>query len=786
MIRFSAREMYDIHWDREGEFLILDETIWKKGREYFIKNRSTDYVPVLTREGEFAGFAWQDHEANRELRMLRELEECDEAISFGDLYSDYKSVTIHGCNELAWYFAKYLVQRGITVNVDGNVWDSLGMGIKKKVSACQNYEIWAEGVCQKCKDWREERLRSSSVEFECVNEIYEANIKAGKIKDADGTVYDLLEKLRKEKSIILRGTGTKAQDAYDWLIANGIDICAFQSDRPQNGRRKLFSKPILKKIEVMEQFSNAVIIECASKHSAWGFGDVDTYDYEGYKRNQQYLLLRDYVEIPGNNLRSIFMGKNLIFTGDIRLCNRLYKWFRSHGGISGEIKYWDILEGNKAEKYEIIEINTEELSQEYIYLLVLPEYTNRKFFTKEVQEQYDTYIKKLNLNGIYDYTEYFCDIEKSIHLESVGKKYSKSELRPSGILLGAITPYSGNALLRQSLAGHPQIMMIEGGTENLSAILDTELYSICVRLAEEKSQDILRDFWSIYQTEAGFEAIGRDFPAKEIFHRKMEELLRLGERFTSQELFVMFHIAYETMFGREVTHIENMVIYWEPHSWNRELVREWAYWLESEEVNGVVISVMRNRYIRAGSAMRAIGELNWKDWKIIAGYMYGWEKRVKKGYKYWEDYVIRFEDLKCNPIETLMELCDKLKIVFIDTLLETTWHGKKAFYGSITGYDTRPAYNLYEEYFSSFDRMRICLTAGTFQKRYGYPFVSCLTFSRRELQDMFLKEFRWEKRSGAKEGKTLTNICNLQNSIRHLLWLERYAEIMEERLEERY
>ena len=35
---------------------------------------------------------------------------------------------------------------------------------------------------------------------------------------------------------------------------------------------------------------------------------------------------------------------------------------------------------------------------------------------------------------------------------------------------------------------------------------------------------------------------------------------------------------------------------------------------------------------------------------------------------------------------------------------------------------------------------------GSWQKLYGYPHVSSLDFSKRELQEMFLKEFRFEKR----------------------------------------
>ena len=269
--------------------------------------------------------------------MLRELEECREALSFRDLYPDYTGVMIYGCNELAWYMMKYLIKIGIVVNVDGELWEELGTWEKYEIPTLQNYDIWAEGVHQKSGDWKQERLRSASVEFECVDKIYEANTKAGKITDADGNVEDLLERLRKEKQVVIRGTGTKAQDAYDWLFSQGIDICAFQSGKVSETRKSLFGKPILPQTEITERFKSAVIIECGSKHSAWGFKDVDMYDYEGYERNRRYLLLRDYVEVPENNLKHIFTGKNLVFVGDVRLCNRMYRWLKQSGMKLGEM-----------------------------------------------------------------------------------------------------------------------------------------------------------------------------------------------------------------------------------------------------------------------------------------------------------------------------------------------------------------------------------------------------------------------------------------------------------------
>ncbi|MDE7431625.1 MAG: hypothetical protein K2N34_06915, partial [Lachnospiraceae bacterium] len=411
MIRFCNKDIDNL--DVNQNHLILDGAIWQKGREYFAHHHSAELVPVLNQNLQLICFAYQDWEANRELRMLRELNEGIDFIGFQDLYPNYSGVTIHGCNELAWYMANYLIKEGISVHLDGRLWTDLGIEYSDEMWGDHNYEIWAEGVFQKNSNETQEWLRSASAEFECVNEIYEANIKAGKITDADGDVSALLDRLRKEKQIVIRGVGTKAQDAYDWLVSNKIDICAFQSGKEIN-RKSLFGKPILKKEEVAKQLKEAVIIECSEKYSAWGFGDVDQYDYEGYERNKRYLLLRDYIEVSGNNLVHLLANKNLILVGDVCLCSRVYKWFKQFDVETNEIKYWDILKEHKEEISKFLICETygaeSEQNQKDVFLLVGVKYSHKVHISEETAGKYEKYLNRLKDSRIDDYTDYFSDV----------------------------------------------------------------------------------------------------------------------------------------------------------------------------------------------------------------------------------------------------------------------------------------------------------------------------------------------------------------------------------------
>ena len=767
----------DIYGSIQKEYIVLDENVWENGRKIFARQRTAFgepvQIPVLNKAGQLVYFAWQDEEANRELRMLGELETCKGALNFFDLNPEYEGVTIYGFHELAYYMAKYLTGLGMAVNVEGELWDEFGFWEKYEVPAYKNYEIWAEGVWQKSGDLQRERLRSVSPEFECVDKIYEANIKAGKITNAKGEAEALLQRLKKEKEIVIIGTDAEAQDAYDLLLKNGIDICAFLKKDGEEKKRQLFGKPVLEKIEVMNRFASAVFIECHSKHSAWGFGGVDRYDYEGYRRNDRYFLLRDYMETTGDHLQYLLHEKNILFIGDADLCGRVWNWQKQCGFGTGKAGYWDILEENELEaiKRQMPAGGKEEAGEYDVIALVAVQYYSDDRVTAETVEKYEEYIKKLNQYGIYDYTDYFSDKFKLAGLLIKEEEGIRKELRPLGVVIGAIPWYSGNYLIRWSLAGHPQIMMIEDYN-----YLNDNLYFTCIRLAGRESSEILPCFWRLYQREAKEGAWEKDFPDKEKFTRKMEELLERGNRFTSQELFVMFHIAYEAMYGREITDLGSTVIYWEPHAWERGILKKWSCWLGGSGFRGFVLRTARNSYVRTGSRIKnMIGRKSIWEFMLRLGAA---EKGERESCPGWEEIVVKFEDLKKMPREMLANLCERLHIAFDESLMRSTIHGETAFYKGITGFDLKPVYNLYEEYFTGFDRMRICLLNSVFQKKYGYPFVSPLDFSRRELQEMFLKEFFWERIPEAVVGKDEASVYFLQERVRKKLWQMRFYEVM--------
>lgn len=104
--------------------------------------------------------------------------------------------------------------------------------------------------------------------------------------------------------------------------------------------------------------------------------------------------------------------------------------------------------------------------------------------------------------------------------------------------------------------------------------------------------------------------------------------------------------------------------------------------------------------------------------------------------------------MKKYPRKILEAMCNEWGIEWSETLLETTCRGVEDFYDNrvvkVSGFEMQPVYNTYEEYFSEFDRMRLMIMNAPWQKKYGYPYVEALQFTRKELQEMFSKKFRFE------------------------------------------
>lgn len=721
------------------EYLVLNENIWNAARDYCRYGKTYPLLPVLNEYGQMVCFAYDEPGANREIRMLRELTENPNAYRFCDIFPQYKCVVIYGFNELAFFFMKYLKEQGIRVCVHGELWKGYAEKEECRVPDYNCLIIYAEGVWKKGKTWRENLLRSVSVEFECIDQIYEANMRQGIIKNASIDSKKLLKDLKEDqKNVIIIGTHKIAQDVYDYFKEYGIDICCFVEGATHH-KHKLFGKPILNEFDARIRYRNIVYVECTLKNSAWG--GLDFYDYLGYHRNEGAFLIRDFFEIKGVCLKNALEGKKIVLAGDVALCSYLNLYLYS---INIKVKgYLNILDYERIPNdLTMIDIkDLKEIKKDVICLIVNFDYFYLE--NKQKKENNQMIIDYLKENGIVDYTDYFSSMISLIEIEEErNKKYTKEKLLPGRIVLGSIESCCGNIFFRGMLDGHPSITMISEYN-----FLNNNLFWICLRLSIEKSGDILKLFWEIYRNNCN-----ESMYDSSAFNEKMAFLLAQDETFTSQELFVMFHLAYEYMYGRDILNLNHMIIYWEPHIFPRVYLDECLKWLSSDNVLCDIVNVVRNTCAWFGSFLKGKDKIGWnKDisfqyyWTMFLGLV----SKEEKDYQGCQRVAVRFEELKCNPKQEMLKICKHWGIEWSDTFLEITVHGKVTEYHNgyykVSNFDLGPVYNVYEEYFSEFDRFRFILLNSPWQKVHGYSYINSGQFSLRELQEMFLKEFRFEE-----------------------------------------
>lgn len=778
MIRFCGRQLIDkVDMDIvvASEQIVFDENIWKNGKEYFKRNLCYDAavmqaLPVENEEHAIISYAYQDDEANRELRMLKELEEKletdKEVLQFKNLYPKVREVIVCGCNELAYRFVKYLEKQQINVSVAGKYWNYFGYKNDSFIDldGADKLVIYAEGMMPKTGDFYQTAIRSASSEFECINRIYEANIVENKIKD----IYEDFEAVLKElktKEVVILGTDARAQDAYDLLYSYGIDICYFADwnikKEKGGGKRTLLGKKICDMAEIMAVGENIAFINSTDRNSALGTKDVEFFDYYGYKRNENFFFLKDYTDIPFSNLIHVLKAKTVRLVGDERLCTLLSEYLieMEQGDIDVKCAELYQCEGMK---------ETDTLCIVSLWYGLVQKEDNPKLW--EFQEE-------LSAKNI-SYTNYFSCAQTFISIDLYRnrniEKYSLRQLMPKGILLGKIPAMSGNLFFRGLLDGHPNIL--KWGSH---IALNKNLFLYCIRLSIEKAENIWTVFEKLYMEEFIYQ-LGVDFTDWDKFEKSTKELLSLKESFTSQELFMIFHIAYAEMVNDEkIADIGQKVIYWEPHNFPREEFSLLAKWLESEKINGQTVFMHRDNIVRFGSCCKAY-EKELDSLGLIK------EMSADKileldelSCKYWREFHVRFEDIKLHPSKELQSICDRLDIPWADILLRTTCNGEASDYEGISDFDLKPVFNKYEENLSEFDRFRVSLISAPYQKKYGYTYENVITFSRKELWEIFLKEFRFQQKiQFTCEKKKALYYLRTYESLRWQLWKVRKNVMM--------
>lgn len=357
--------------------------------------------------------------------------------------------------------------------------------------------------------------------------------------------------------------------------------------------------------------------------------------------------MRDYIaDIPVSNLVHVVRGKRVLLVGNQTLCGLL-------------AQYLERVENGEVEVSVIRLGQTIETRSGDMRCLVIPDYRNaRGYREKKLRERREA----LSAMNFRSYSEYLVNCVSfaliDLFLNACAEKYSVSELAPKGILLGRIPGASGNVFFRGILNGHPELLQMNYSDSN------NHLFYYCVCLAHVRSEEVLDRLREMCEGGAcGIRELPPDIPDWEGFAASARSLLKLKESVTSQELFVLLHIAYmEMATGEQAGEISRRTVYWEPHFVDRNKFPFFELWLEDQKIRGQTIVLCRNNVVRTGSACkrRSKGagdsphDVMFCDDSLCNG--------VYVTHHNWSEFKIRFEDLKLRPREMLEEVCGRLGI----------------------------------------------------------------------------------------------------------------------------
>lgn len=532
----------------DRNYAVVGNDIWERAAEYFenydIGIREIPILPICSAQGDLLCFAYEDDEAKRQVRQVRELSELENtAVHFTDIYPEITNIIIKGCNELSFKFREYLKNTGVSVQVEGEIWQKFGIVSDEAGLDYATMVINAEGTWQKSKDLRKELQRTVGVCFECIDKIYEENIRLGNIQNTNCTERELINYLR-NRHVIALGRKIKSIQGINYLYKNRIKIDAILDNVAGQEERYIFGIPVFTYLSIIQRFDNPIFIDCESEGSAWGGGSVDWYDYHGYRRNINYFVLSDYIEMKAEYPKNLIEDqKRIVLIGDVLLCSYLKSCIHDILKDKVLITYWDILNENNQVYLDEIEKDQYDLDETDTCLFIPAELNYVNDHVRKLYRRYEDALRKCKM---YNYTELFEDRHAWNGLDLI-VKFKTTGLKVKGIILGEINHFTGNILMRGILDGHPSIIKMAGYN-----YLNERMYEICVRLSQVKSEYIIEGLNDIFykaSVSSCDKHIFDDFRDWKMFCNYVREYLPVSGYVSAQELFVFFHAAYERIWG---------------------------------------------------------------------------------------------------------------------------------------------------------------------------------------------------------------------------------------------
>ena len=297
--------------------------------------------------------------------------------------------------------------------------------------------------------------------------------------------------------------------------------------------------------------------------------------------------------------------------------------------------------------------------------------------------------------------------------------------------------YSGNYFFDGIMDCHPELLTIKEFGLSAYGLIYKEILSgkdieNGIRLIDYPQTDeqkaLIEDEFDVLFRKSHFCTCDPIVPSRERFFDELREALE-GKTVPSKlEWFKAMFLAYNYALGR--TFNIPPAIFFNMHPMKVSVVECKKEMLDIydqfEELK--IVSVLRSQLSELGSVMQCEAKLHDEPFDFLKYVEIAINRTAlycSESDKWYKNRgVIRFEDLKLFPKETMISLCDFLGINYNDSMLRVTVNGVDNGYtyaGTNTlGWSIKPVYDLHANYIGSLDLYRLELLKGKYYEPWGY------------------------------------------------------------------
>lgn len=519
--------------------------------------------------------------------------------------------------------------------------------------------------------------------------------------------------------VVIWCAGQYGKQLLEHIQYNGGNVCCFcDIDKEKQGK---FVKgiPIYCFEEMYDKYPHALVVVAHSNYSQCiQIGNI--LERYGFVKNGTYFIALE-MEIEGRLplIKAPFclVNNKIILLGPRYLCESFIVWAEEH---------------RENIMICLSETDIEEWKQRYPSAFWIPLY--RGPLEIEHEEKIFEYRQCLLEKSVL-FTEWFLNhfeyCEKKVECRSIENDSVKK------VLFNILLNNAGNSFIDGVLDSHPDILYFGleeyVWTNNIWDIVKIAKEETGVGIVEkivEKIKEYTLDAWKreidsisvIPLTSKKLEWLDE---YRYFLHRRINE----NRQYTEREIFVNMHLAWKEARHQNVTGKET-VIYMDIHGscipW--ETYNMMVRWLEKMGFEVNLLQMIRRPYSQSASAMKlyimqgnflpdiAVSSLEFVAYEMLFGEL-GNYKIIR----------LRFEDVKQYPEIVLRKLCEELHILWNKSMLETTSAGKptRVIVGTeeTTGYNMKPVWYPYDEFFDAFDKFRIDILCREKCKAYDYPCV---------------------------------------------------------------